>query len=227
MKRGLAAKAKGGLGKFVAGAPPMVDKLAAEVEAVLRDYFDAGRQQVTDELERQRDGEPVTGGDVAGREGAAISAAEKKPKRPKKPPRGVTPDDLAEQAEVIARTLAQATQAAVVAQVLRTLSVPLADAVLAEMALRASDAAALQMVATVTDLMQAGRAAEARAVREDIQTAIYSAILDERACETCADRDGEETDDIDAAEGWTPNPGCDGGDRCRRATIYELKQEGA
>jgi hypothetical protein len=37
--------------------------------------------------------------------------------------------------------------------------------------------------------------------------------------------DGETTTDISAAEEWTPNAECAGGDNCRCMTVYELAQE--
>lgn len=217
-KRAKAAAGKGDLAKFAAGAPPMVDKLTAEVKTVLADFYAAGRAQVAGELQRQRDGHPVDP-EAAGNRTPPVALAEKKP--PKKLP--PVPEDIAQQAEIVARSLAQATQAAVAAQASRSLTVPMADAVLEEMALRASDAAALQMTATVTDLMQAGRAAQA-AVEQDVELCVYSALLDERVCDACAAMDGEETKDLTLAEGWTPSPDCDGGSNCRCLCIFELGQ---
>lgn len=205
-QRAQVAAHKGQLVRFAAAAPPMVDKLTADIEPVLAEFYAAGAEQVLGELERQH---------------ATVSAAE--PARRKR----VRPDTrlLREQAEATARLLAQATVSAVVAQVMRLGSVAITEAVLREMALRDSDAAALTMHAVVTDLMQAGRAAQAAAVRADVQSCVYSAILDERVCDACAERDGDETNDVDEAASWTPNPACEGGSNCRCMTIYVLKQE--
>jgi len=53
---------------------------------------------------------------------------------------------------------------------------------------------------------------------------VYSALLDGATCAACEPMDGEVTTDLTLAEGWTPNPDCEGGDRCRCLTVYEMRQ---
>lgn len=221
--RARAAQGKGDLAKFTSATPPMVDAVRDAIKTVLADYFAAGRAQVADELQRQREGRPVVQEAVQARqEGQRITAAEP----PKKAPPLPNPDDaMDEAADVAARALAAQTQAAVAAAVMRaSAGVPLDPGAISEMATRESDAAALRLAGAVSDLMQLGRATEAADQATDIEDAVYSAILDGATCEACKGMDGEVTTDLDEASTWTPNPGCDGLEKCRCLTIYELKQ---
>jgi len=220
-KRARAAAAKGQLAKFAAGSPPMVDKLTAEIRGALEEFYAAGREQVAGELERQRKGEPVAEEIVAERSGEALAMADP-PKKPKRP----TPEELiAEQAEMQARSLAVAAQAAAAQQAARIATVPMADDVFDEMVRRELEGAAMRAYGMVSDLMQLGRADEAASQATDVEQAVYSALLDGALCENCEPMDGSTTTDLDEAAGWTPNPDCLGGDRCRCVVVYELKQE--
>lgn len=218
-RRARMAADKGQLAKFAAGAPPMVDHLTNEIRIVLEDFYDAGQAQVADELARQKDGKPWSPDDV----GARIAAAEK----PKVSPQRLAKDAaLAQAAEMAARSLATQTQAAAATAAGRVASgVPVAEAVVETAIIRESDAAALRFAGVVSDLMQLGRADEAQAQAQEIEDAVYSALLDGATCDPCGAQDGETTTDLTLAEGWTPNPDCEGGDRCRCLTVFEIAQD--
>jgi len=220
-RRARTAADKGQLAKFAAGAPPMIDKLAAEISAVLSDFYAAGQAQVVDELKRQKAGKPWSPDDV----GTRIVAAEK----PKVSPQRLAKDAaIAQQAEMAARSIALVTQAAAANAAARATSgVPLAEAAMADAILRESDATALRFAGVVSDLMQLGRADEAQAQAQQIEDAVYSALLDGATCAACEPMDGETTTDLTLAEGWTPNPDCLGGERCRCLVVYEIRQEPA
>ena len=216
-KRAAVAAAKGDLAKFADGKPPMVNRLTDEITAVLRDFYDAGQQQVQDELARQKSGTPWSADTVGNR----IAAAE-----PLSPQRIAKDAALAQQAEMAGRSLALATQAAAANAAARTTAgVPVSEEVMQEAITRESDAAALRFTGIVSDAMQMGRADEAQAQSQDIEDAVYSALLDGAVCDTCAGQDGDVTTDISMAEEWTPNPDCEGGDRCRCLTVYEIAQD--
>jgi hypothetical protein len=215
-KRAEAAAAKGDLAKFVAGAPPMVDKLTAEVRAVLTDFYDAGKQQVADELQRQRDGKPWKADAVGNR----IAAAEKRIGKKVAPNAAID-----QQSEMTARAIAVATQTAAATNAARIVAgVPLAIAAMETAITRESDAAALRFAGTVSDIMQTGRADEATAQAQDVEDAVYSAMLDGSTCDACDAMDGEVTTDMSLAEEWAPNADCEGGDRCRCLVVYEIAQ---
>ena len=205
----------------------MVDKLAAEIRAVLEDFYVAGRQQVADELRRQREGQPVVEEIIDERQGERVAMADK----PRKPGAAIpadADDAIQTQAVAQARTIAEATKAGTMTQAGRIVArVPVTDAIFEEMVRRESDAAALRVSAVVSDFMHMGRADQAAAQASEIADAVYSAILDGGACEVCEPMDGETTTDLGEAADWTPNPGCVGGDRCRCVTIYEYRQEAA
>jgi hypothetical protein len=214
-RRARVAADKGQLAKFAAGAPPMVDKLTSEIGSVLEDFFGAGRQQVADELQRQRDGKPWTA--------RSIRAAEaKSPGGP--PPKGLKA--MLQQAAAMARSIAAATMAAASMQAARILAgTPVAPDVMEAMILRESDAAALRFVGAAVDFLSMGRTAEATAQAQDIEDAVYSALLDGATCDACEPMDGEVTTDLALAEEWTPNPDCEGGERCRCLVVYQIRQE--
>lgn len=224
IRRAEAAQASGTLAKFSAAAPPMVDKLTAETLEVMRDLYAAGRAQVADEMRRQRQGEPVAE-EVAGArsEGHSVSAAEPPRKKARKLD---AVDAMRDQAEAVARSIAQATQAGAALAATRVgTGVPLDIASFTEAVSRASTDAALRFGAAVTDMMSMGRSDEMRDQDAEIADYVYSAILDGNACENCEPMDGEVTTDADLAATWAPNPNCLGGDRCRCLVIAELKQE--
>jgi hypothetical protein len=226
--RARAAAEKGTLAKFAAGQPPMLDKLAAEIKAVLTVFYADGRKQVADEMERQADGKPVA--EIVEEHAAPatdtpILAAEKPKKKPNVPP--VSAADIADQAEVAARSLGAQAQAAAVAAATRLRTVPMTDEALLEAIRRETDAAAMRLSGVVTDLIRAGRADEGRDRFAGIKEAVYSAILDSNLCSVCEASEGKTTTDLDEAATWTPNPGCLGQERCRCVTIYVYETEPA
>lgn len=205
--------------------PPMVDKLSAAIRGVFRSVADAGAAQVRDELARQKAGKPVIEQAVAKRQGQSISAAA----RAHAPAPSAWVEDLSAyisaQAEISARQIAYATQAAVAAEAMHAMVAKVSTDVFNTMVTRASDEAALKAGLTVSHVMATGRAVEARANREQISLAFWSAILDDNTCLTCEERDGTETTDLDEAATWLPGPPCEGDERCRCQVFYEYKEE--
>lgn len=222
VERAMTAQAKGKLEQFAAGAPPMIDKLTAEIRKVMESLFDAGREQVADELQRQRDGEPVVE-DVTEARSEGIAAAE----RPRRKAQRIDPlAAMSDQASAMARSIGQATLAAAAQAAARVgAGVPLDKESFSEAVARASDDAALRLGASVTDVMSLGRTEEMREQESDIADYVYSAILDGNACENCAPMDGYVTTDADEAATLAPNPACLGIERCRCIMIAEIKQE--
>jgi hypothetical protein len=69
-----------------------------------------------------------------------------------------------------------------------------------------------------------GRQAGYEAYKDEIGSVIYSALLDINTCGACADADGQEgatPDDVPD----TPNPDCDGGDKCRCVKVFVFSDE--
>jgi len=71
-----------------------------------------------------------------------------------------------------------------------------------------------------------GRNEQALALQDEIETAFYSAVLDSNTCGPCFALDGEEHE-VGDSEFSTPNPDCDGGDRCRCITVYVFREVAA
>jgi hypothetical protein len=138
-----------------------------------------------------------------------------------------TPDKVTQHidqtAEVAARNISNAALAAAAAAAQAELTGELADDVIEGNILVGSDAAALRVGAMVTSMLDQGRSDEASDSWSDIDHAEYSAILDGQVCATCEQMDGQTTTDPDEADGWVPNPDCEGGDRCRCAVFYLMK----
>lgn len=80
---------------------------------------------------------------------------------------------------------------------------------------------------SVGEAISFGRRDAAESIRDDIEYAQYSAILDRRVCEVCAGLDGLEVslDDPRYEQYMPPNPECLGGDRCRCVWILVFKGE--
>lgn len=216
VKRARIAAATGKLAKFAASAPPMVDRLSADVLAVLTDSYAAGRKQVARELDRQRDGRPWSAQSIRAAEPVGFGSPS---------PEGLRA--LKAQAEATARAIAAAIQAAAAMQAGRIAAgTPVDDIAMTVAVAREADAAALKFVGSAYDFLSMGRAAEAQAQAPDIEDAVYSALLDNAVCDVCGPWDGETTTDITEAESWTPNPSCEGGDRCRCLTVFQIRQGG-
>ena len=206
------------LDKFAAGAPPMVDVLTRDIKGVLTSFYAAGRQQVADELQRQKRGSDAIEQVMDARRG--IEAAESGSF-------GARAVGIAQAAAAAAKQMAQQIMAAAGAQAARVASgVPLDELAFDTAVGRAADAAANAQAPTVSDIMQSGRTDEAQAERSDIAGAVYSAILDQNTCDECEAADGTEygPDELDEAFDATPNPDCAGGGFCRCLTLYELSQ---
>jgi len=77
----------------------------------------------------------------------------------------------------------------------------------------------------VNESFSMGRVAAGKEFQDEIEYAVYSAILDNSVCKVCEDLDGKEfeVDSDDYEENMPPNPNCEGGDNCRCAYIYVLK----
>jgi hypothetical protein len=246
VRRARTAADKGQLPQFAAGAPPMVDKLTAEISTVLSDFYAAGKQQVAGELRRQKDGKPWSPDDV----GARITDAEKKTVNASEgyrlrqlaeavrtcdyklaaldpQQRRATDIVIKQQAEAMARAIATSIQAAAAVQAAHiAANTPVSEAAMVTAVTRESDGAALRFVGAVSDQMSMGRADEAQAQAQDIEDAVYSALLDGATCAVCEPMDGETTTDLPLAEGWTPNPECEGtADRCRCLVVYQIRQD--
>ncbi len=224
-RRAMAAQEAGKLAHFAAGQPPMVDKLSAEVRAVLTEFYRAGREQVSDELERQERGEPVYEPPLEERQ--TIAAAEKPPRKLRRAVAAALPDpeDAIEvEAGTIARSIAGATLAAAAHAAARVAAgVPLDPGSFTEAVTRDSDGAALRFGAVVSDMMQLGRATEANERASDIAYGQVSAILDANTCPVCEAADGFQSEDLGEVDALAPNPDCEGGANCRCLPIFILR----
>lgn len=80
---------------------------------------------------------------------------------------------------------------------------------------------------SVGEAVNFGRRDAAESIRDDIEYAQYSAILDRRVCAVCQNLDGLEVtlDDPRYEEYMPPNPECLGGDRCRCVWVLIFKAE--
>lgn len=77
---------------------------------------------------------------------------------------------------------------------------------------------------TVNEAVSLGRSSAAEVNKDQIGTAVYSALLDRSCCDVCEKLDGEEYDLQEDAEEYEenmpPNANCEGGDQCRCSYIY-------
>lgn len=79
----------------------------------------------------------------------------------------------------------------------------------------------------VNEAFSMGRTAAVSSFKDQIEKAVYSAILDNNVCDVCEELDGEEfqVDSDEYEENMPPNPSCKGGDQCRCTYIYVLDSD--
>lgn len=80
------------------------------------------------------------------------------------------------------------------------------------------------LTGVITQAFTNGRNEQALALRDQIETAYYSAIMDDNTCEFCEPLDGAEHDPEDDTYA-TPNPDCKGAELCRCITVYVFKED--
>ena len=186
------------------------EELQTALTEGLQRFVLAGRRQVAEELQRQRDA--ATGSKLA---------------EPLPPAQLPDPDSIAPAAAAalgIGAFVAGAMREAGFAAITAKAGPPATAAVLEPVISAAGLAALLRWSVGVHELVSLGRAQEAQARKGEIEDAVYSALLDGNTCEACEAMDGLTTTDLAEASGWTPHPDCAGGSRCRCVTVYEIRQ---
>lgn len=184
------------------------EKLAAAVEAVLRQVYEFGSGQVAEERARQ-----AAGGQTEN--AAAIRAAAKA----KRDPLGIYADAVVSEFE---NTLTA--RAANVALDWRRRQGDLTDGEVIRKIEGELDEQSDKWVDSVAskgtnEAFADGRSAGYEEFAGEVTKVVYSALLDVMTCGNCEAADGEEgntPEEITAA----PNPDCDGGDRCRCVHVY-------
>ena len=89
----------------------------------------------------------------------------------------------------------------------------------------------LEARALISEAFNLGRDRQAAAIKERVEKAVYSAILDENLCEECRQDDGKEfrLDTKEYYDHAPPNRNCEstqgGGNRCRCLYVYVFKSE--
>lgn len=83
-----------------------------------------------------------------------------------------------------------------------------------------------ELAGTITRAYQNGRNEQAKAMRDQIDTAYYSAVMDQGTCPSCAALDGAEHDLGDSTYD-TPNMNCDWPPNCRCITVYVARDQAA
>jgi hypothetical protein len=195
------------------------DALQTALTERLQRFVQHGRRQVADELQRQRDAAAGTSAKLA--EPLRLAAKRRQPKRVPGP--GTT-EAAAVTAVGISAGVAAAMRGSAGTAIVAKAGPPATAADLETVIMAAGDDALLRLAASVHDLVSLGRAEEAKARQDEIEDAVYSALLDGNTCDECEAMDGQTTTDLAEAEGWTPWPDCAGGSRCRCVTVYQLRQ---
>ena len=187
------------------------EKLVAEVTEILHGIHDFGRQQVANERAKQRAGAPPP-------DAAKIRAAGKPEDRI-----GLYADGVVGQ---FTNTLsARATNAAINRKRKGGTDGEVIQAVqgdLDEQSDKWIDGVASE---GANEAFAAGRESGFEQFRGEIARYIYSALLDINTCESCAAADGREGESEDDVP-QTPNPDCDGGDKCRCVLVAVFGDEG-
>jgi len=195
------------------------EELQTALAERLQRFVQHGRRQVADELQRQRD---AVGG-TAARLAEPLRRAAKR-RRPARLPGPNSTEAAAAVAVGISVSVAAAMREAAAMAITTKAAAPATAAELETAISAAGDAALLRVSVSVHELVSLGRAEEARARQDEIEDAIYSALLDGNTCDECEAMDGAQTTDLAEAADWTPNGACQGGSRCRCVMVYQLRQ---
>jgi len=192
---------------------PFRAEVSQEIESVLMELYQYGRQQVKKELATQK--------------GNKLAEPWTEPLGPSEV--ALIKEFLKTRAKANANLLATKLKSAVTFEALRQVKEGIVDKVLLTKVM--TDLSGKELVATaqysISESFNWGRSAEAEKYRDDIDRAQYSSILDENTCSICEPLDGEEWDyDDPRTEKYASgNPDCEGKTRCRCLLVYIHKAE--
>lgn len=196
---------------------PLVGKMAADIVTAMQAIYEYGQGQVQAELRRQR------------RDGgfgmAEVSMAAPKTKAKALP-------HLIASAKVSAQNAADKLLGSAQQEALRLKRAgweddEVEDALLISMG-ELSDADITRLAAMeINEAFSLGRVAAGEEFKGQIESATYSCLMDVNSCDPCEENDGKEVD-VDSDEYdelMPPYSNCEGGDSCRCAWIYVLKDD--
>jgi hypothetical protein len=190
---------------------PQVDALVKTIRAAQTEVFAYGRKSVRTELQQQGARLPQ---ELAANDTSAGSR------------RGAT-SHLVSSATITARRQADSWLSRILDEALRLRRTglrgeELVSAIIDALEDEAESGARRDANAEINEAFGLGRALSAQELRELVDHATYSAILDANTCEPCQELDGEEFE-IDSPEyeaNLPPNANCDGKDLCRCVYLY-------
>lgn len=189
-------------------APSYVGELTTALKSGIAKAVDLGRAQVKDAMRQQQGGR----------------YAEPPAKNPKKA-LGYLAGRAAIGSKQVSEQIAASVRRAALDAIVR------GEDELTDQALEALESGVLRTLVGAAlemgrEALGVGRLLEAEDVKSEIAEAYYTAILDDRVCDTCAAADGtawiaDEGDDMDEAITATPNDDCEGtAARCRCYCVY-------
>lgn len=195
------------------GQKAKTDELEAAIEATLEGLFVTGRATVVEELERQKLG------DLSWLLDAGDNPDE-------------IPDGLAKRMRARAKAMADAIRAAIAAALAAEQFRRGATEASAQSAAETAGMSGLRAQAQqhASSVLNEGRTIQAEAQSEEIAGTRYTSILDGRRCTTCAAADDDvlrPLDDPVRLARIPPNPGCQGGGRCRCLEAFQYRDEQA
>lgn len=225
VKRTLQAVQMKNIGSIQDEAPQGQDNLASRIGRVFADEFRRGRQEVRDELDRQREGKsinPLIRQRQEGKRVFSLAAGD-----------ASIPAEIWQYLENEASLLAAARAAKLKTAALVWANKAIRDGSLDVGTLQAVLESAVTEGLLLSASMKAnigfgqGRQHEASLREDDIEAAIYTAILDASLCYRCKPFDDMKFGSVSEANAKAPapNPNCEGGDACRCMYVYVLKSE--
>ena len=183
---------------------PYKTEVAQAMEGVLDELYQYGREQVKQELKKQKHtglAEPLGPEDVA-----------------------LIKKFLESRAKSSASVMATKLKSAVTWEALRQIKEGIADK--AALTTVMNDLSDRELKATarmsVSEAFNFGRSAEAKSRSKEVSRVIYSAINDDNTCTSCAALDGNEWnfDDDKTDYYFSGNPDCEGGSQCRCLLVF-------
>lgn len=209
--RVVSAVEKGNLEQVPGIDVPYRDRMSRAIEKILTELFDYGREQVKEELKKQR----------------ALVKAQELPPLGQGDVKAIV-EFIKARAIATANVLGSKLRAATAWEALRQIKAGVVDRVAMSAAL--TELSDKELVATakfsVSESFNLGRQAQAKEMSDEIDHVIYSALMDDNTCGPCSDLDGREFKfDAEWDDVAPPYKGCEGQDRCRCVGVFVYKSE--
>jgi len=202
-------------------------KMADAVKGAMKEAHQYGKEKAEGELKKQKAADTLER-----RKSGERTMKDKKPRKPRKIKRKSPPflEVVDNRADLVVEASNQQLRNAALKAAVPLMKEGLAKEVLYDNLLDqlveiSEKGLRMECVGAITEAINEGRADFAAAAAHEYEKGIRSGLLDENICTHCSSEDGNEFSVEEAVDVTLPDPGCEGGDRCRCLMVYVSKAE--